>query len=87
MRRVVKDKKNKFKLMLQENTEESKAGYRAAKKEVRREVSRAMGNATQKVVEKLEGNKTMVEEGKRELFKMARPQARERKDIVGGALH
>ena len=43
-----------------------------------------MGKATQRVVEKLEGSKTMVEEGKRELFKMARQQARERKDIVGG---
>ena len=84
MRRVVRDKGNKFKAMLQKNTEESKAAYKAAKHEVRKEVGRAMGNATQGVREKLEGGLSMVHEGKRELFRMARQQARERMDIVGG---
>ena len=58
--------------------------YRAARKEVRKEVTRAMGNATKKVREKLEGSTKLVEEGKRELFRMVGQQARERKDIVGG---
>ena len=84
MRRVVRDKRNKFKEMLQKNTEESKAAYKAAKHEVRKEVARAMGNATQRVREKLEGGMSMVQEGKRELFRMARQQARERMDIAGG---
>ena len=84
IRRVVRDKRNKFKAMLQKNTEESKAAYRAAKHKVRKEVARAMGNATQGVREKLEGGMSMVQEGKRELFRMARQPARERMDIVEG---
>ena len=75
MRRVVRNKRNKFKAMLQKNTEESKAAYRAAKHEVRKKVARAMGNATQSVM-------SMVQEGKRELFRMAGQQARESMDIV-----
>ena len=35
VKRVVRDKRNKFKAMLQRNTEESKEAYRAAKHEVR----------------------------------------------------
>ena len=84
MRRVVRDKRNKFKAMLQKNTEESKEAYRAAKHKVRQEVARDMGMATQGVREKLEGGRSGVQEGKRELFRMARQQARERTDIVGG---
>ena len=84
VKRVVRDKRNKFKAMLQRNTEESKEAYRAAKHEVRKEVARAMGKATHGVMEKLEGGMSMVQEGKRELFRMARQQARERMDIVGG---
>ena len=63
VRGAVREKRRKFRLMLQKNTEESKYVYRAAKKEVRKEVTRAMGDATKKVREKLEGTTKMAEEG------------------------
>ena len=57
--------------MISKNTEESKAAYKTARKEVKRAVSKAMEMETQKTVEDV-GNSTTAGDGKRKLFKMAR---------------
>jgi hypothetical protein len=84
LRKVIEDKKNKFKKMIGENTEESKAAYKTAKKQVKKAVAKAMEMATQKIVEDIDGNSTTAGDGKRKLFKMARQQAKEKRDIMGG---
>ena len=84
LRKVIEDKKKKFKEMINEDTEESKAAYRGAKKEVKKAVSKAMEMETQKIVEDIEGNSSSAGEGKRKLFKLARQHAKEKRDIVGG---
>ena len=42
-----------------------------------------MEMATQKIVEDIEGNSSTAGDGKRKLFKMARQQAKEKRDIMG----
>ena len=68
--------------MIRENTEKSKAAYKAAKKEVKKAVAKAMEMATQKIVEDINGKSTTAGDGKRKLFKMARQQAKEKRDIM-----
>ena len=84
VRKKIEDKKSKFKMMVNENTEENKAAYKKAKREVKTAVSKAMEWETQQIVEDIEGNSTTAGEGKRKLFKMARQHARDKRDIMGG---
>ena len=84
LRKAIEDKKSRFKIMLKEKREESKASYKSAKKEVKKAVSKAMEMETQKIVEDIEGNNTTAGDGRRKLFKMARQHAKDKRDIMGG---
>ena len=78
VRKVLEDKKERFREWKRDMTVEAKAEYKKAKKSAKQAVATAMKNASDKLMKEME-----VDVSSKKMFKIAKQSRRDRKDAIG----